>query len=65
MVGKVDQGRHFVLGVGYDNTETNFYVNDPGFNREYYNYTGIQQDIEREQKRVVRVCRRARGVYRG
>ncbi len=37
----VMQGRHFVLVVGYDDGETNFYVNDPGFNNSYYTYSDI------------------------
>jgi len=41
VIYNVDQGRHFVLGTGYDDTDVHFYVNDPGFERDYYNYTDI------------------------
>eukprot|EP01111_Echinosteliopsis_oligospora_P006974 TRINITY_DN21480_c0_g1_i1.p1 TRINITY_DN21480_c0_g1~~TRINITY_DN21480_c0_g1_i1.p1 ORF type:complete len:197 (-),score=40.17 TRINITY_DN21480_c0_g1_i1:72-662(-) len=35
------QGHHFVLTVGYDDGETNFYVNDPGFETLFYTYSDI------------------------
>jgi len=41
IIYNVMQGRHFVLGTGYDDTNSNFYVNDPGFNNLYYEYTDI------------------------
>jgi len=37
----VMKGAHFVLAIGYDDTETNFYVNDPGFDKAYYLYSDI------------------------
>jgi hypothetical protein len=40
MIGNVMHGRHFVLIIGYDtNNETRFYVNDPGFDTAYYEYS--------------------------
>ncbi|EGC38213.1 hypothetical protein DICPUDRAFT_29096 [Dictyostelium purpureum] len=35
------QGAHFVLAVGYDQTNTVFYVNDPGFNTLTYTYEDV------------------------
>jgi len=35
------QGRHFVLVVGYDDTDINFYVNDPYFATASYLYSDI------------------------
>lgn len=45
-IANVMKGGHFVLVVGYDPSDLNsvdpkFYVNDPGFNKAYYNYTEI------------------------
>jgi len=37
----VMKGEHFVLVVGYDDSDTTFYVNDPGFNKLYYLYSDI------------------------
>ncbi len=30
------EGHHFVLVTGFDNTGVNWYVNDPGFDIDYY-----------------------------
>lgn len=51
---QVMKGQHFVLGTGYDETETNFYVNDPGFNTAYYLYSGIllQEMVKRYHGRT-------------
>ena len=39
---QVMNGRHFVLVVGYSKTVDGlFYVNDPGFDRDTYNYSDI------------------------
>lgn len=36
VIANVMHGHHFVLVVGYDKGQTNFYVNDPGFDTLYY-----------------------------
>lgn len=36
VIANVMHGHHFVLVVGYDAGNTNFYVNDPGFNTLFY-----------------------------
>ncbi|KAF2074487.1 hypothetical protein CYY_004192 [Polysphondylium violaceum] len=34
----VNNGGHFVLAIGYDETNDTIYVNDPGFNKQSYTY---------------------------
>lgn len=41
VIANVDNGGHFVLVVGYDAGQKNFYVNDPGFNRDHYTFDQI------------------------
>jgi len=42
VIANVMQGRHFVLVVGYDkNSDTKWYVNDPGFSTQFYSYEDI------------------------
>jgi hypothetical protein len=36
VIANVMHGGHFVLVVGYDAGNTNFYTNDPGFNTMFY-----------------------------
>lgn len=36
VIANVMKGHHFVLVVGYDQGSTNFYVNDPGFDKVFY-----------------------------
>ncbi len=41
VIANVMDGGHFVLVVGFDDGESNFYVHDPGFSRDFYVYEGI------------------------
>jgi len=41
VIFNVMKGAHFVLAVGYDDSDTTFYVNDPGFTRQTYEYSDI------------------------
>lgn len=39
VIANVMDGHHFVLVVGYDESATTLYVNDPGFDRTTYSYS--------------------------
>jgi len=41
VIANVLEGSHFVLVVGYDSGDVNWYVNDPGFDTDYYTYDSI------------------------
>jgi hypothetical protein len=41
VIANVRDGGHFVLVVGFDETLTKWYVNDPGFDVEYYTYDQV------------------------
>jgi hypothetical protein len=41
VIANVDNGGHFVLVTGFDSGNVNFYVNDPGFDRQSYTYDQI------------------------
>lgn len=41
VIANVMNGGHFVLVVGYDKGQTNLYVNDPGFQREFYPFDQV------------------------
>jgi len=41
VIANVDNGGHFVLVTGYDESGMRWYVNDPGFDRAFYTYDQI------------------------
>eukprot|EP01119_Soliformovum_irregulare_P002135 TRINITY_DN1223_c0_g1_i1.p1 TRINITY_DN1223_c0_g1~~TRINITY_DN1223_c0_g1_i1.p1 ORF type:complete len:251 (-),score=40.17 TRINITY_DN1223_c0_g1_i1:101-853(-) len=41
VIANVLHGHHFVLVTGHDSGNSNFYVNDPGFDTEFYTYDTI------------------------
>ena len=47
MIAWVDNHHHFVLVTGFDTSDSNiYYVNDPYYNRTYYNVTDVVGWIE-------------------
>lgn len=46
VIVQVRNGTHFVLAVGYDTTQAHtFYVNDPAFPTDSYDWTGMSQFV--------------------
>jgi len=41
VIANVNDGGHFVLGIGYDAGSTNLFVNDPGFAKTFYPFSQV------------------------